>query len=326
MVYVDPCILDWIYMAIPRDILTKATIIEIEYFRKNEIEIDRLKKLSAKLDIPFGYFFLSDSPIENLPDLEFLKKIDKPYPRNIIYLIYDLENLQDYLKINNTRLPLYRSCVSFKDVDKIVETIYNDLYLDYDWKDRCNSIDDIIECYREVLDYNGIVTIRTKYLNNNYSKPIDSKLCKSFVLLDPVVPIIYLNRPKSMTGVSLRALINESIKVGLGQEHPLHNEVLRKIFETPKKYKFSDSKMSIKYRQDPTSQIVKTYMPSTIFEIDSLVHSHEITYLDAYRLFDQHGQGYTKLVNAAKYYNGECNKRFDQIVRVTSSRMKNRKL
>jgi len=319
MTKVKPEIINWIFKNIPKKDLTSDVKRELKELPYIDANLNTLQILSTKIDIPLGYFFLSSPPKEELLDLEFIRKAEKPLPRTIINHLYNMGLFQDYIKMTREEpLSIFESCVG-KSIDESVEQIFQDLDLYPNWKQDCKSPDDAFEYYRSKLEKFGVIVIRSKYLQNDISKKIDYDICRSFTLLDSLAPLIYINDYYSNSIRStLSYLVYESVSIWIGKDNPLQKEIYMKIRGEIRDV-YSGNFKSMQYKADKTSRIVKRYGVNTILTIDDLVQTREITYVDAYRLFNLYGNHYKKLIRSASWYHGEFLKEYNKTVHVFNS-------
>ena len=98
---VKPAVLHWVQEA-SNGTLNEAWTNKIDKWLKNESKptLNQLKDLSKKAQIPFGYFFLDNTPKEDLPLLKFRTinniEIDRP-SRNLVDTIHSMELKQSWL-------------------------------------------------------------------------------------------------------------------------------------------------------------------------------------------------------------------------------------
>jgi Zn-dependent peptidase ImmA (M78 family) len=162
--------------------------------------LKQLESFSNKVHLPFGYLFLQEPPLENLPIPFFRTGSNKP--ANVSLNVYDTilliqrrqEWLVDYLTDHDFEklsfVGRYKSKNNYRD---IVADIRQTLQLESEWASQFRTWEEAldhltqkIEDARIIVNFNGIVA-------NNTHRPIKVDECRGFVLVDKMAPFMFIN-------------------------------------------------------------------------------------------------------------------------------------
>lgn len=191
-----------------------------------EISLPNIQKLSTVLHIPFGYFFLSEPPNEEI-DLVNYRTIDNVsadvISRNLIDTIYDMERKQEFIResrINDGFMPLpFIKKFSIDDnYLKVANDIRNKLKLDIDWNLKAKNA---FLFLRYKLSNTGISVFKNGVVNTNTKRILDVNEFRAFVLIDEYAPLIFINNNDSNTA-QLFSLCHETVHIWLGEPELLN--------------------------------------------------------------------------------------------------------
>ena len=103
IVNIEEKILDWILSKKEINNLDEKTLNDLYLWKKGDKlpTFNQIKKVSKKMRIPLGYFFLKEIPKETFKIIEYrtINSISLENPsRNLIDTIYHMEDIQDWIK------------------------------------------------------------------------------------------------------------------------------------------------------------------------------------------------------------------------------------
>ena len=150
---------------------------------------------------PFGYFFLSEPPEEDIPIPFFRtlegKELQRPSP-DLLEMIYTLERRQEWMReylIKQGCGPLsFVGCAGLSDDP--VETARNMrrvLGLDGEWASRCRTWEDALRTLQDAAENAGIVVSVSSVVGMNNHRRLDPEEFRGFVLIDEYAPFIFVN-------------------------------------------------------------------------------------------------------------------------------------
>lgn len=162
--------------------------------------VNQLEKLSKKVFLPFGYFFLNEPPKEELPIPFFRTKQGKT--KKVSINVYDtiliLQKRQDWLKeyLQDNEVQNLPYVGKFKDSDdvlQIVNDIRETLGLSETWASEFRTWQDALNYINDQIEDAGIITTFNGIVGNNTRRKIPVEECRGFVLVDDVAPFMFIN-------------------------------------------------------------------------------------------------------------------------------------
>lgn len=185
---------------------------------------NQIEDFSKKTHIPLGYFFLQTPPVEQINLLEY-RTVDSSQlanpSRNLIDIIYEMENIQDWMKAYRQDLGFDRlsvvGCVSgAHTVDSIVNQIRRDLELDDTWYERRSDAVDSFNHVREQLELCGVIVMMNGIVGQNTHRTLDVDEFRAFAMVDDWAPLIFINAADS-NGARLFSILHEVAHIWLGK-------------------------------------------------------------------------------------------------------------
>lgn len=166
--------------------------------------VKQLEAFSKKVHLPFGYLFLHEPPIENLP-IPFFRSNDTPTDKvsvnlyDTIQLMLQRQDwLKEYLKNNDfEKLSFIGSYNNSYDVNAIVYNIRSVLGLSENWASSYRTWEEALNHLIEVVEDKGIIAVFNGVVENNTSRPLDVEECRGFVLVDEYAPFMFVNNADS---------------------------------------------------------------------------------------------------------------------------------
>lgn len=186
--------------------------------------IKQLEDFSKKVHLPFGYLFLPEPPEEDLP-IPFFRTSSSLRSKNVSLNVFDtisiLQRRQDWLReylIDNDfdELAFVGKFKNNQNSFSIVEDIRQTLGLQYDWAKSCATWQDALELLTQAIENVGIIIIFNGVVENNTSRPISVDDCRGFVLVDDIVPFMFVNNSDSKAA-QLFTIVHEVAHIWIGQ-------------------------------------------------------------------------------------------------------------
>lgn len=187
----------------------------------------QIQDFSRDTHIPFNYFFKDKLPEEKNEFVKFRTiNNDTVQPsRRLIDTIYAMETRQEWMK---EYLLDQNKTVSFQ-FSKIFSDTMDSVAVSKDVLELLNlsdtlgiamSDDDFFNVIRTQISSLGIMVMQNGIVGTNTQRPLDVEEFRAFVLIDSVIPLIFVNSRDSKKA-KIFSLIHELIHVFLG-----NNEVL----------------------------------------------------------------------------------------------------
>ena len=166
--------------------------------------VKQLEAFSKKVYLPFGYLFLHEPPIENIP-IPFFRtngSQDEKVSLNVydtILLIQQRQDwLRDYLKDNEfENLPFVGKYNGINNVSAIVNDIRETLGLTENWASKLGTWEEAQKHLVETIEDKGIITVFNGVVENNGYRKIPVDECRGFVLVDDIAPFMFINNADS---------------------------------------------------------------------------------------------------------------------------------
>lgn len=196
----------------------------------------QLVQLSKKLDIPFGYFFLSKPPSDLPPVVEHRtiknKEINNP-SQELLETISTAELIQSWAHQDAIRngfdpLPFVgmyhaqdaKSPGIVKKISKKISSLLSldsrgNQYLPDNWG---NDPTFIFNKLRDLLTGIGVIVIMNGVVGNNTHRPLNPQEFRAFALIDDQTPLIFINKADKSPYARLFSLIHEFVHILFGNE------------------------------------------------------------------------------------------------------------
>lgn len=189
----------------------------------------QIKKVSSQTHIPFGYFFLSAPPEEEIPLMQyrtFVKEgFEKP-SRDVIDTIDDMQGIVDWTEgymIDEGFEPnvFVGSLKETTDWLNIADTIRNALDIPLDWFRATQNSRESFNYIRSKIQDLGILVMMNGTVRDNIHRVLSVEEFRAFTLINDYAPLIFINARDS-DGGRLFSLLHELVHVFLG-ENNLYN-------------------------------------------------------------------------------------------------------
>lgn len=162
--------------------------------------VKQLEDFSKKVYLPFGYLFLSEPPKEKLP-IPFFRSEGKRADKvsvNVYDTILLMQQRQDwlkgYLKDNDfPKLPFVGKFHNQTNIRAIVADIRQTLGLPVSWAINFKTWQEALDHLVLNIEDKGIIAVFNGVVENNNHRKISVYECRGFVLVDEMVPFMFIN-------------------------------------------------------------------------------------------------------------------------------------
>lgn len=185
----------------------------------------QLEDFSKAVHVPFGYLFLTEPPQEDAPIPFFRtgKEKDNKISLNIRDTVVLLKNRQDWLSelLNDDGeepLPFVGRFDFKRNPDPLIiaADIRNTLKLKPNWATQFKTVEESKDFLTERIEDCGIVVNYNSVVGNNNTRKIKVEECRGFVLIDEMVPFLFVNSGDSK-GAQMFTLAHELVHVWIGK-------------------------------------------------------------------------------------------------------------
>lgn len=168
--------------------------------------VKQLEEIAKKIHLPFGYLFLDNPPKEevNFPFFRSNEKngITKHVSLNVYDTIQIIQSRQDWLKEyllegHNDPLPFVGKFDSSNNPTQIAADIRNVLHLNELWASQFSTWENALNHLTVSIEDAGIIVTFNGVVGNNTKRKIPVDECRGFVLVDDIVPFMFINNSDS---------------------------------------------------------------------------------------------------------------------------------
>lgn len=225
-VAVSKGILEWIMSCIRmEDISPKIAQRLLSWYNGEKIPtFNQIEEASRATGIPFGYFFLTAPPQEDLSLLEYRTvdslELQKP-SRNLIDTIHNMEQVQNWVKEelrSSSRAPLdfVGSLRETTEIDVLVSKVRCLLELSDDWFSLSKNPEDSFRTIRSKISNTGVIVMMSGIVGNNTHRTLAIDEFRAFAIVDEYAPLIFINSNDSING-RLFSLLHEFVHILMGK-------------------------------------------------------------------------------------------------------------
>ncbi len=224
---ISPVVLDWIKNAIDINELPEKQ--KKQFFswlnKEKEPTFNQIKEFSTKSHIPFGYFFLSAAPKEEMPLTEYrtVNSTEFSEPsRDFIDLYYSMSSVQDwminYLEEEGEAQKLdfvgkFRNNRNVSDITDFIRA-----FLDLDESNYLKAKDPAtFNQLRNKISSAGVLVMQNGIVGNNTRRKLDINEFRGFALINKTAPLIFINAADTEGG-KLFTLLHEFVHICIGAE------------------------------------------------------------------------------------------------------------
>jgi Zn-dependent peptidase ImmA (M78 family)/transcriptional regulator with XRE-family HTH domain len=169
--------------------------------------VKQLETIANTLHFPFGYLFFDNPPQETI-DFPFFRTMAdgarevRNVSLNVYQTIQIVESRQEWLRdyfVENGNEPLeFVGRYNTKNNPlEVAADIRRTLNLDELWANGCNTLEDALNYLTEVVEEAGIIVSFNGVVGNSTKRPIPVDECRGFVLVDDIVPFMFINNSDS---------------------------------------------------------------------------------------------------------------------------------
>lgn len=195
----------------------------LQWEQDGTLTYKRAEKLAEKTHTPFGYLFLEEPPLEQLPISDFRtvgsEEPKRPSPE-LLDVLYDAMSKQawyrDYLiEMGEPRLN-YIGSIGLEDAPAAVgERIRHHFGFDSATRAEASDWKAALNLMFEQCEAHGILVTRTGMAKSNTHRPLLVKEFRGFALSDPYAPLIFINS-KDSHAAQMFTLVHELVHLWLG--------------------------------------------------------------------------------------------------------------
>lgn len=231
---ISQAVLEWISTAIN---ITELPPKEQENFhswltRKSNPTFKEIETFSKKSRIPFGYFFMTAPPHEELSLIEHrtVNSVEFQNPsRDFIDTYNHMKLVQDWMidyleDIGEEDLSFVGKMHGETQVKKIADAVRKLLFLDSDKVLKTND-SVVFKRLRESISRTGVIVMQNGVVGNNTHRPLNVDEFRGFALVDNKAPLIFVNARDSANG-KVFTLLHEFVHLCIGSSD-LYNGSIR---------------------------------------------------------------------------------------------------
>jgi len=172
--------------------------------QKKQPTVKQLEDFSNKVYLPFGYLFLPEPPIEQVP-IPFFRtgqsnatKVSLPVQETVRILKYRQDWLSDYLQENDGEPLGFVGRFGLNNTpEEIAADMRNTLNLTQDWAAQLPTWSDAKSFLTQKIEDAGIVVVFNSVVENNNHRKIEVAECRGFVLVNQYAPFLFVNSADS---------------------------------------------------------------------------------------------------------------------------------
>ena len=190
---------------------------------KKQPTVKQLEEFSQKVYLPFGYLFLPEPPVEQLP-IPFFRtgrskatKVSLNVQETVRILKYRQDWLSDYLHENEGEPLNFVGKFGLNNTpEEIAADMRATLNLERDWAGHLPTWSEAKGFLTQKIEDAGIVVVFNSVVENNNHRKIEVAECRGFVLVDQYAPFLFVNSADSKAA-QMFTLAHELAHVWTGQ-------------------------------------------------------------------------------------------------------------
>lgn len=161
----------------------------------------QLESFAQRAMVPFGYLFLDEPPVEELPVPDYRTRTDDgvshPTP-NLIETIFEMQRRQEWmreylLEEGHEPLPFVGSAEVGDRVAAVAQQMRDELDLTDTWAEQQASYEDALRFLREQIEAAGILIFINGIVGNSTRRKLDPDEFQGFVFVDDIAPLVFVN-------------------------------------------------------------------------------------------------------------------------------------
>lgn len=195
--------------------------------------VKQLEDFTHKVHVPFGYMFLENPPIEDIP-LPFFRtgnvNLSNKVSLNVFHTIQNIQDRQNWLTeyLNDLEFPNLNFVSKYgvnDDYKIIVNDIRNVLKLDLNWASYHNTWEQALDFLTNQIEEAGIIVTFNGIVGTNTRRIIDVNECRGFVLVNDKAPFLFINSADAKAA-QMFTIVHELAHVWLGESAGFDNQNL----------------------------------------------------------------------------------------------------
>lgn len=188
--------------------------------------LSQVQRISQKVHIPFGYFFLKKKPVEHFSVMEFRTLDSVEHWKESLELkdtVAQMTAIQDWMreyKRAEGYLPLefVGKCKGMENCDDVLQMVRATLELKEDWFEEIRNEEQAFRFFRQKCEYHGIIVMQNGVVGNNTHRPLSLEEFRAFALTDDFAPLIFINARDHICG-RIFSLLHEIVHIFLGKDN-----------------------------------------------------------------------------------------------------------
>ncbi|HMN95292.1 MAG TPA: ImmA/IrrE family metallo-endopeptidase [Phycisphaerales bacterium] len=192
--------------------------------RKLQPTVKQLEKFANATRTPFGFFFLDEPPVEQLPIPDFRtvgsEVLESPSP-DLLDTIYLCQQRQEWYRQNalllgEPALEFIGSASMRSDVIVSAAQIRQTVGFDLNARAETSTFNDALRLMFETADQAGVLVMVSGIVGQNTHRPLDLAEFRGFALSDSHAPLIFINGTDTKSG-QMFTLAHELAHLWLGE-------------------------------------------------------------------------------------------------------------
>ncbi|CUU60444.1 Zn-dependent peptidase ImmA, M78 family [Parafrankia irregularis] len=184
----------------------------------------QLEGFARATHTPFGFFFLPEPPVENLPITDFRTIGDEPVIRptpDLLDIIYACQRRQDWYRAfaeenDHDPVSLVGSMSLDADPRSAASALRDTLGFGLDIRSTFQSWSRALDGLRENAEKAGILVMVNGVVDNNTHRKLDPDEFRGFSLVDEYAPVIFINGSDTKAA-QIFTLAHELAHIALGE-------------------------------------------------------------------------------------------------------------
>lgn len=183
--------------------------------------IKQVQDFAKRVNVPFGYMFLKNTPQEKLPVTRFRKTNEAT---NFDLATHDIvrkiklrqEWLEEFIVARDLERFAYNNAIKVTaNAYRAADMIRQALNIEADFATKVGTIGEAMNKLTEHIENIGIFTCSTGIIENNTHRPISVDECRGFALASNVAPYIFVNSSDAK-GAQMFTLAHELTHIFMG--------------------------------------------------------------------------------------------------------------
>ena len=186
--------------------------------------LKQLEAFANKTHLPFGVFFLTEPPKEDLPIPDFRMMGTTPFAQpspDLLETIYLCQQRQEWysnsMQIhNNTPLDFVNSVSLENNIIQIANKIRQTIRFNLEQREQVRTWTDALRLFVEQVESQGILVMISGVVGSNNYRKLDPKEFRGFALVDNFAPLIFINASDTKAA-KMFTLAHELAHIWLGE-------------------------------------------------------------------------------------------------------------